>query len=240
MKMVITGFVVTLLVISLAIIMIIPNFALQKSQAVGLLIFDITDDKNLPQWCNELSDFINTNKIDAAVFVSGNLVERFPQCANKFHPGVDVGSQTYSYVSLTTISDYELQLEEVHKGKEAVDSAGHFDSKLFRAPYGKTDENIYSLLSKNNIVADFSYKNQYNKFHNGQFLKFNVNSYSNPENFSNLIISEELPLVVTFDNSIPVSKISSFVSGVDSKKFRFVSASELTGLDLTVRGGMGI
>ncbi len=234
MNIVIIGLVVTILVISLGVVMIIPNFTTTPTQTASLLIFEVNDDKNLPQWCDELSSFLNTNKVDATVFVSGKIVEIHPQCVNKFHSGVDIGSQTYSYISLTTISDYQQQLDEVQKGKEVVDSAGNLDSKLFRAPYGQTDDNIYSLLTRNNIIADFSYENQYNKFHNGQFLKFDVNSVSNPENIVSL--GTEFPVFVTFDNSVPISKISSFISEVDSKKIRFVSASELTGLQLTVRG----
>jgi peptidoglycan/xylan/chitin deacetylase (PgdA/CDA1 family) len=175
------------------------------------------------------------------IFLRGKTAEKFPECVNTFHDGVDVGSQTYSYVDLQTIDDYTLQLEEVEHGKHAIDKIGNFDSKLFKAPYGSTDENIYSLLSRSGILVDFSYEHQFNKFYKGKFIKFDSVSYHSPNIKS--IISEiktvKEPIILNYDNTIPVSEIENLLATLKSENIRFVSPSELTGIDLTTRtGGM--
>ena len=123
---------------------------------------------------------------------------------------IDIGSQTYTYANLTSIPDYTKQLSEVKSGKSAIDYVGKVDSKLFRAPYGSTDGNIYSLLSRSGILADFSYSNQYNKYENGQFIKYDAITYnplSNQSNISNTLSSSNgKNVLINFDNSIPLIK----------------------------------
>jgi peptidoglycan/xylan/chitin deacetylase (PgdA/CDA1 family) len=206
-----------------------------------MLSFDITNEQNLPYWCVELSQVLEEHSVNSVIFLRGKTAEKFPECVNTFHDGVDVGSQTYSYVDLQTIDDYTLQLEEVEHGKHAIDKIGNFDSKLFKAPYGSTDENIYSLLSRSGILVDFSYEHQFNKFYKGKFIKFDSVSYHSPNIKS--IISEiktvKEPIILNYDNTIPVSEIENLLATLKSENIRFVSPSELTGIDLTTRtGGM--
>ncbi|MGI0063967.1 MAG: polysaccharide deacetylase family protein [Nitrosopumilaceae archaeon] len=203
-----------------------------------LLSFDIVDDNNLPNWCIDLSKILEKNNVKAAVFVAGKIAEKYPQCVLVFHDDIDIGSETYSYVNLDSILDYSLQLDEVKNGKDAVDKVGNLDSKLFRAPYGNTDDNIYSILSRSGILADFSYNNQYNKFSEDKFIKYNLTSYDgayyNAGFFKNLKFDEAL-LMINYDNSVSVNEIDNFISDLKSAKLRFVSASELTKIDLTSR-----
>jgi peptidoglycan/xylan/chitin deacetylase (PgdA/CDA1 family) len=206
-----------------------------------MLSFDITNEQNLPYWCVELSQVLEEHSVNSVIFLRGKTAEKFPECVNTFHDGVDIGSQTYSYVDLQTIDDYTLQLEEVEHGKHAIDKIGNFDSKLFKAPYGSTDENIYSLLSRSGILVDFSYEHQFNKFYKGKFIKFDSVSYHSPNIKS--IISEiktvKEPIILNYDNTIPVSEIENLLATLKSENIRFVSPSELTGIDLTTRtGGM--
>jgi peptidoglycan/xylan/chitin deacetylase (PgdA/CDA1 family) len=203
-----------------------------------LLSFSIVGEQNLPNWCVELSETLDKNNVKAAVFVTGKIAEKYPQCVNGFNSDIDIGSQTYNYVNLDSIKDYSIQLEEVKNGKLAVDKIGNLDSKLFKAPYGNTNENIYSILSRSGILADFSYTSQYNKYSGEQFIRYDITSFNATnleENFHKNLKSDKNPVMVNFNNTSTNSEIESFLSKFKSKQFEFVSASDLTELELTDR-----
>lgn len=203
-----------------------------------LLSFDIVEDNNLPDWCIDLSKILEKNNVNAAIFLTGKIAEEHPQCVRAFSDDIDIGSQTYNYVNLDSILDYTIQLEEVKRGKYVVDKVGKLDSKLFKAPYGNTDENIYSILSRSGILADFSYSNQYNKFSENQFLRYNLTSYDgafhNVDFFKNLKFDED-PIMINYNNDTPVDEIDDLISKLKSDEIQFVSASELTETELTTR-----
>ena len=238
MKIVYVGSIVTGIVIILGIAIILPEFIRPDATQPILLSFSITNEQNLPGWCHELSQVLTKYNVKAAVFITGKIAERHPDCVTAFPKYIDIGSQGYDYVSLPSISDYKTQLAEVQSGKAAVDKAGNLDSKLFRAPFGATDLNIYSLLSSSNILADFSYNEQYNKYYDGKFLKFDLVSYNGTKYYSSFFrnIPHDEPVLVSFDNSDKVNKIGEFISEFKSKSYHFVSATDLTSLDLTVHG----
>ena len=199
-----------------------------------MLSFDVKDSKNLPQWCNDLSTTLQKHNIEATVFVVGQVADQYPQCVKILSKRNDIGSQTYNHVGLINL-DYQTQLEEVQSGKNAVDKAGNIQSKVFRAPFGSTDENIFSILNRSDILADFSYDKQYNKYYQGKFMWFSDSVYDgskrSPEYFKSLESND--PIVITFDNGTPVKKIDEFVSTIKSKHIVFFKASQVTGLDLT-------
>jgi len=178
--------------------------------------------------------------VKATVFVTGKVAEECPECVKAFTKDVDIGSQTYSYVNLTSISDYTIQLEEVRKGKAAVDEAGNLYSRLFKAPYCAVDHNIYSLLSRSDITADFSYENQYNIYRNEEFLWFNAAVFNardhSVEFFLGLPKTERL-LIINFDNTQSISFIEGFLSGLFKGDIEFVNASRIAQAELTIRGG---
>jgi len=203
-----------------------------------MLSFSVSESADAPKWCQNLSSVLNSYEIGAAVFVVGKIAEQYPQVVSCFGDRVDVGSQTYSNIALTSISDYSLKLREVEEGKTAVDNAGNLYSRAFRAPFGATDQDIYSLLSRNGIMADFSYPDQYNLYLNGQFVRYDAEVYQgrdcSPDSLS-MLPDIAAPVIVNFDNTCPVSIIESFISGLDKGKFKFVNASELAGFALTDR-----
>ena len=238
MNIVRAGIISTSLVVSASILsFVFIFFETPESQPV-LLSFEIVDNNNMPDWCLDLSQTLEKNNVKAAVFVTGRVAERYPQCVQAFGDGVDIGSQTYHYVDLGKIDDYTAQLREVEKGKNAVDKAGNLDSKLFKAPNGIVNDNIYSILNHYGILADFSYNNQYNKFSENHYVKYNLVAYDgahhNVNFFQNLQLSST-PLMINYDNTTPVTEIDSLISILKSDKVRFVSASDLTHLDLTIR-----
>lgn len=236
MKIVQVGSISTGLVIILGIAMVVPAFMQSNHPLLVLLSFNITDEANIPQWCNDLSSILNKHNVKATLFVTGKIADDHPECVSVFSNKIDIGSQTYDYVSLTSINNYSEQLREIKNGKAAIDNAGKLDSRLFKAPHGDTDDNIYSLLSSSGILADFSYDNQYNKYYQNQFIKFDSiaydGTYHSPDFFKSLPITN--PAIINFDNTTPVEKIDDFITHLKSSNIRFVSASELTGIDLTV------
>lgn len=239
MKLVHVGAISTGTVIILGIVMVVPAFFPPIQKSPILLTFNISDDQNLPTWCDQLSSVLKKYDTKAVVFVSGRIAQEYPQCVKNFSDKVDIGSSTFDYLQLTTIPDYSKQLDEIQKGKSAIDTVGKLNSKLFKAPYGSVDGNIYSLLTRSGILADFSYHDQYNKYYNGQFIKFDLVSYDGNKITSTFINGLESKGIISinFDNSTPVEKIDDFISKLDLGKIKFFNASDITGLDLTNRGG---
>ena len=204
-----------------------------------MLSFDVNNNENHSLWCSELASVLNEENVKATIFFSGKIAEKNPELLAYFGDGIDIGSQTYNYVDLTSVSDFSVQLQEVQKGKQAVDLAGNLFSRVFRAPYGATDENIYYLLSQSDIIADFSYSQQYNLFQNGQFLKYDAINYNGSLDSVELISNNPKPsplYIITFDSSYSIQQILAVISGLKEAEVQFVNASDVTGVDLTGRG----
>ena len=233
--------IVTVLVIVIGLAMISPLYLRQfevNAKERVMLTFSVLESAGAVEWCKNLSSTLNTYNMPATVFIVGKIAEQYPQTVLSFGDNVDIGSQTYNDTNLTTISDYTVKLEEVQNGKAAVDTAGHINSKVFRAPYWATDQDIYSLLSRSGILADFSYKNQYNVYLNGQFIKFDASTYEGRDYAPDYFLTRNktsLPLIIDFDNTYSISKIESYLSRLKTGDFDFVNGSELVGMTLTTR-----
>lgn len=246
MKLVHIGMIATGAVIVLGVGMIAPAFTQHQADSHGILLmlsFNIVHPEDAASWCNELSSMLEQHQLKATVFVTGKIAETNPECVRSFSTDVDVGSQTYSYANLVSLGDYPTALEEIQKGKQAVDSAGNLNSLLFRAPDRSTNEDIYSLLTRSDIIADFSYVNHYNKYEGGQFVRYDLKSLpgnSEGMKFFSLVsgdddvVSSEVPVEIAFDNSMKVGEIDRLVSEIASyQDIHFVNASDLAGVDLT-------
>ncbi len=241
-SIVLGGVIATVVVIVIGIIVALPPF-LQPSRGPSVLLaFNVVSDKNMPTWCREVSDTLNRNEIDSVVFFTGRVAQKYPECVASFDNNVDIGSSTYSYKNLSEIPDYLVQLQEVSAGKEAVDLAGNLESRSFRAPYGSTDENIYSILSRSNISADFSYGDRYHKYHEDQFIWFPIAVYDG-SSITDEFLREELTdgnqrsIQINLDNSVPISRVREIIGLLKDNRADFRSASELTSMQLTIRGG---
>lgn len=232
----------TALTILVGVLLVVPIFTrlnIRESRQRVLLCFSVLDSSDVSEWCLNLSSILEKYNVKAAIFFVGKVAEQHPECVLAFNKNVDIGSQTYSYTDLTSIPDYALQLEEVKKGKKAVDDAGNLYSRLFRAPYGSTDENIYSLLSRSDIIADFSYKQQYNVYENGKFIKFEASVYNGSDYSADYFLKlpkKAQPIIIFFENSLSIVKIEEFVSELKVGDIEFINASELVGFDVTLRG----
>ena len=235
------GIVATVVVIVIGVLVSIQPFLQPPKGPATLLVITIGNNENMQHWCEDVAAILNEGRIDAVVFFSGKVAQENPRCVTSFDDHIDIGSSTYGYTKLTNITDYSVQLNEVTSGKKAVDEAGNLDSRSFRAPYDATDENIYSLLSRSEIVADFSYRDRYHKVHEGQFIWFEITVIDLPSldgTIRNLELPENGPIQVNVDNTVPVEDVESAILELKEKRAHFVNASELTGLELTVRKGV--
>lgn len=242
MKLKLAAIIATVLVMAAGIALVLPLYlghnGTAHSQPRLMLAFSVQASPDADDWCRDLSAFLNAQDIPAAVFFVGQVAEHNPGCLSYFNDKVDIGSQTYDYSNLTTISDYSQKLQTVQKGKSAVDQAGRLSSHIFRAPFEATDQDIYSLLSRSDIQADFSYASQYNLYRNGQFLKYDAATYQArdyPLSFFFTLAKTENPVIIFFDNSYPVSNISALISNLKKLSFEFINASELADMTLTDR-----
>jgi peptidoglycan/xylan/chitin deacetylase (PgdA/CDA1 family) len=238
------GVIVIAVLILIGAVILLPIYFQQLPRPTVMLTFNIINNENIPKWCIDLASILQKHAIKATVFITGELAESYPNCVTSFSSKntVDIGSSTYNYSDLAPVSDYSKSLEEIKSGKITVDNIGEIDSKVFRAPDESTDENIYSLLTNSGILADFSYTKQYNKYENGQFIKYDLIAYDGSNSSSLMELSKSLPstkkpIMVNFDNSVPVNQIDSFIESTKSKvsDVDFTNASELTDLVLTVR-----
>lgn len=241
MKILYAATISTTLILIFGLVIIFPTFTSPSKSPNPpriMLSFSVVDIGNPSEWCLNLSRILEEHNIKATVFITGVVADLHPECVFLFNSNIDVGSQTYDYVDLTTIADYTIQLEEVTRGKEAVDRAGNISSRLFRAPFRSTDQNIYSLLNRANITADFSYEHQYNIFLNDKFIKFNATTYDAPAfsaaNVTSLLTTTE-PIIYEFSNALSTEYIESCISGVALNSVQFVSGSDLAAFNLTER-----
>jgi peptidoglycan/xylan/chitin deacetylase (PgdA/CDA1 family) len=238
MKLSTAGFLTTAIVIALGVIMIAPIFARTAIRAEPLkvvLIFSVKSE-NSTLWCEEVGSCLATRGIHASVFFSGKAAEQGG--ISEFKDGVDIGSMTYNYLNLTSVLDYSLQLEEIARGKLAVDSAGSITSRAFMAPYGSVNEDIYSLLERVGVVADFSYNEHYNKVYEGQFIRMELqifDYYRHTADYYLSITDKREPVVIKFDDSAASREVTDFISHLASGNVIFLNVSELTGLQLTLR-----
>ena len=233
------GIVATVGILAIGVLISAQPFLQPSKGPSVLLAFSIVSDENMPSWCDDVSKILNDDKIDAVVFFSGEIAEEYPDCVASFNDHIDIGSSTYHHNRLTEFDDYSDQLEQVSEGKLAVDRTGKLDSKSFKAPYGDTDENIYSLLNKTGVLADFSYADRYHKVHDGQFIWFDIRvvdlANSDREKLDELDTDEGTPIQINIDNSISPEDVTTLIAELQGKRVDFLSASELTGIPLTIR-----
>ncbi|MFH0748647.1 MAG: polysaccharide deacetylase family protein [Candidatus Bathyarchaeota archaeon] len=238
MKTIHAGTISTVTALFRGIALVVPTyFKFDLNRPIIMLVFNIVSEDRSSDWLASILAVFTKYNVPATVFVTGRFASSHPEWIDALAENIDAGSLTYSYVSITSITDYLLQLEEVKKGKKGVAIAGNLGSRLFRAPFGDTDDNIYSLLNHSGIYADCSYADHYNKFYNRQFIKFEKDSFDgskySAENF--LSIETRGPFMIFYNDIAHVEKIDNFIFTLKSARCSFVNASGITGLSLTAR-----
>ena len=229
----ITGAIITVIIIIVGVVLIYPALRLDSHviQNQVLLTFNIINSTNLPAWCNDLSKFLQDNKIHSTIFITGVMADTYPNCVASLTTYNDVGSMTYTYDPITNSnSNFTGQLSKIQQGKAAVDNQGKLNSTVFRAPHGIVDDKIFSLLTRLHIVADFSYNDHYNIYTTGASGKI---FYRYPSSLSNTSDSKfsvkdpKIPMMVNFYNYDSISKIKDFINSASKNPHQFVTASEL-------------
>ena len=245
----VTGAIITALVIILGIALLYPalrvdtkfgsNEQVMAGRNLVLLNFNILNSSQLPTWCQDLSQFLRDHNIHSTIFVTGVIAESYPNCVSNFSSDTDIGSMSYTNQKLSTIPDYLDQLSQIRKGKSAIDGLAKLNSTLFRAPYGDVDDNIYSLLSRSGILADFSYNDHYNLYTDGlsgkTFYSFPIKMLTNLSSISSTNLPENTPFMANYYNFEPIEKIKNDINATSEYPHQFVSASELTKMELTNR-----
>ena len=124
---------------------------------------------------------------------------------------MDIGSRTYNNVNLNQIPDYSFKLQEIIQGKLAIDRAGNLTSKAFQR-ISSYDQDIYSLLNRANITADFSYNDQYNLYQiiNSWNLKQNYDAQTHPPELFLEQPSTGQPIIITFNDTYTTDSIVAF------------------------------
>ena len=236
-----TGVIVTALVIVIGVVLLYPALHLDRlnEKNMVLLTFNIINSTNVPTWCNELTKFLHENNIHSTIFITGVMADTYPNCVSDFSKDNDIGSMSYSYDTITSIPTRTDQLNHIKEGKAAVDKQGKLNSTLFKAPRGIVDENIYSMLTQSHIIADFSYNDHYNVYTDGAsgkiFYRFPMTSLDSLSDSKLPGRDENVPLMVNFYNFESIQKIQEFINSISKDPHRFVTASELTKMELTIR-----
>ena len=236
-----TGAIITAFVIVIGVVLLYPALHLDKlnEKNMVLLTFNIINSTNMPTWCDDLSKFLHENNIHSTIFITGIMADTYPNCVVNFNKDNDIGSMSYSYDTITSIPSNTDRLNHIREGKSAVDKQGKLNSTIFRAPRGIVDENIYSMLTQSHILADFSYNDHYNVYTDGLsgkiFYRFPMTSLGNISDSKLSGRDENVPLMVNFYNYDSVQKIQEFINSISKNPHRFVTASELTGMELTIR-----
>lgn len=236
MKLVHVGIISTSLVIIAGISLVAPALIIPNMPATHsvLLSFEIKNSNNLPEWCEDLASKVKEENLKGVIFIPGEIAQEFPECVNLFGKNFDIGSSTLRYSSLESYSDYQKQLDVIKNGKDLLDKTGNLDSKIFKAPFGYTDQNIYSLLTRSGIIADFSYDKQYNYYQNGQFIKYDLQEIDKNSDIDN--IEKNALLLVNFDNTDSVESIFEDINLIKKHNVVFKSPSEIIDNQLTLRG----
>ncbi len=223
----------TALVIIAGSVMISPLFFKQnqaQAQQIVMLSFTVSEADNVAGWCQNLSSFLSSYNLPATIFVQGKVAEQNPPIVASFGSKVEFGSLTYDYVNLTSIDDYSLKLWEVEQGKVAVDEAAKINSTIFQAPNGDVDDDIFSILSRSGITADFSYIDHFNVYRNGRFEEIVADIFEADNCSTEYLLNKEVtdrPLIIKFDNTLTVEQVNAFLLSFKAGNYNFVKASEL-------------
>ena len=236
-----TGAIITAFVIVIGVVLLYPALHLDRlnEKNMVLLTFNIINSTNMPTWCDDMSKFLHENNIHSTIFITGIMADTYPNCVVSFSKDNDIGSMSHSYDAITSTSTHTDQLSNIREGKAAVDKQGKLNSTIFRAPRGIVDENIYSLLTQSHILADFSYNDHYNVYTDGLsgkiFYRFPMTSLGNISDSKISGRDENVPVMINFYNYDSVQKIQEFINSISKNPHRFVTASELTRMELTIR-----
>ncbi len=241
MKLSHAGAIATTIVIVAGVAMISPMLLRTQNRGVQpkiAIFLYVPTEANATAWCGEIASYLKATNTKATVFFTGEVVDNNTKLVTEFGETVDIGSMTQSYKPLLDITDYTAQLIEIRNGKISIDAAGHFDSKLFSAPYGAVNSDIFSQLRRTGIVADFSYDDHYNKIHNGTFITMPLRTVDGSTLDTHALVPQlnDTPTIVRFYSTTSPKKVIETLESLKAEGYQFLNASDITGIQLVNRG----
>jgi peptidoglycan/xylan/chitin deacetylase (PgdA/CDA1 family) len=111
---------------------------------VGLTFDDGPSAGNTPALLNALRQ----NGLRATMFNQGNYAAANPaQVRAQVSAGMWVGNHSYTHPHLTQLGQSQVD-SEVSRTQQAIAAAGGGTPRLFRPPYGETNQTVQSVLSR--------------------------------------------------------------------------------------------
>lgn len=108
------------------------------SGAVALTFDDGPDARLTPK----LLGILKEKNVSATFFLLGERVDLFPSVAKAIaEAGFEIGNHTYTHNDLTQLSIEDVRLE-IRRTQEAIEKVTGNRPKLFRPPYGKTNQAV--------------------------------------------------------------------------------------------------
>ena len=113
----------------------------------GKILFTF-DDGPTPEATESILKLLNENKIKAVFFCVGNNIKNYSELAgNILSEGHVIGNHTFNHKKLTEIS-YTESVNEINSVTLLLKEKFDYETKFFRAPYGKFKLGSASLLKK--------------------------------------------------------------------------------------------
>ncbi|WP_433512645.1 polysaccharide deacetylase family protein [Nonomuraea sp. CA-143628] len=99
----------------------------------------------------KLLDLLKKERVKATFFLVGKQVEKYPSIVRReAAEGHAIGNHTYSHPSLPTLLDNEI-LAEIQNTQELIKEQTGTLPKMFRPPYGATDDRVLGLAGSQNL-----------------------------------------------------------------------------------------
>lgn len=105
----------------------------------------LTFDDGPGPYTNALLKTLGKANVKATFFLVGKRVDQHPEIARQIlAKGHAIGNHTYSHARLLSLLDSEV-LTELKAGQESIEKATGVRPKMYRPPYGHTDQRVLSV-----------------------------------------------------------------------------------------------
>ncbi|NUR82911.1 MAG: polysaccharide deacetylase family protein [Nonomuraea sp.] len=111
----------------------------------------LTFDDGPSKYTPALLDTLKKQKVKATFFLMGKHAEKYPKIARReVREGHVVGNHTFDHPHLTQLTDLDIQVQ-IESTQDAIRRATGVTPRLFRPPYGDTDDRIADLAGQEGL-----------------------------------------------------------------------------------------
>ncbi|WP_214318975.1 polysaccharide deacetylase family protein [Nonomuraea sediminis] len=111
----------------------------------------LTFDDGPSAYTAKLLDTLKREKVKATFFLMGQHVEQYPKLARRqLAEGHAIGNHTWDHPHLPAMTDQQI-LDEIRTTQDAIAKATGQQPKLFRPPYGDTDQRVLDLVGQEGL-----------------------------------------------------------------------------------------